>query len=118
MTANHGATREPHQSQAPGRLAPRPHVRTWKPAAVPVPRPVVELSAALRILADRLHEALAERRSAPAGSDRWRRADDRVAYVNELYLRLQRRMEVPTEIWSLGDRRIDARGRRPPRPHR
>lgn len=69
-----------------------------------VPNPVRQLSEALAILADRLREAVAERRTAPAGSERWRRGEKRIAYVNELYLRLQRRMEVPAEIWSLGDR--------------
>ena len=80
------------------------------------PKPVTQLSEALDILAARMHEATAERRSAPVGSQRRRRAEERVAYLNELFLRLQRRMEVPTEIWSLGDGQVDASGRRPARP--
>lgn len=75
-----------------------------------VPNPVRQLPEALAILAARLREAVAERRTAPAGSERWRRGEEGIAYVNELYLRLQRRMEVPAEIWSLGDRRDLAPG--------
>jgi len=63
--------------------------------------PITTLSAALQILAARMREAVAERRESPPGSERYRRADERVAYLNELYVRLQRRMEVPLEIWLL-----------------
>lgn len=81
---------------------PRPSVRGLVAARpAPVGDPVARLSAALEILASRLREAVAERRTAPQGSERYRRADERVAYLNELYVRLQRRMEVPPEIWLL-----------------
>lgn len=116
MTAMRGAMRGHHDRPAAIGLAPRRGDRARNALTLAVPKPVTELSEALAILAARLHEAAAERRSAPVGSQRWRRAEERVAYVSELYLRLQRRMEIPTEIWSLGDGQDHAIGRRPARP--
>lgn len=63
--------------------------------------PVARLSIALEILKSRLQAAVAERRSAPHESERYRRADERVAYLNDLYVQLQRRMEIPPEVWLL-----------------
>lgn len=115
MTAMHGARRGHHDRPAAVGLAPRRQDRTGNAVTLALPKPVTQLSVALAILAARLHEAAAELRSTPVGSQRRRRAEERVAYVNELYLRLQRRMEVPTEIWNLGDGQVDASGRRPAR---
>jgi hypothetical protein len=77
----------------------------------PARDPVARLSEALEILAARMHEAVAERRGVPPGSERYRRADERVAYLNELYLRLQRRVDVPAEIWLLDSARAPVGGR-------
>lgn len=76
------------------------------PAAMPPPArdPVGQLPRALEILAVRMREAVAERRASPLGSERYRRADELVAYLNELYVQLQRRMEIPGEVWLLGGR--------------
>ena len=108
MTNRHRAFLGSTRSAAP-RSSPRRLV-----AAVPAPvgDPVVRLSAALEILASGLRDAVAERRTAPQGSERYRRADERVAYLNELYVRLQRRMEVPPEIWHLEAGRSSVQGRR------
>jgi len=76
------------------------------------PEPVARLCDALEVLATRMHEAVAERRSSVPGSEGYRRADELVAYLNELYVRLQRRMEVPTEIWLLHRGRASVGGRR------
>lgn len=59
---------------------------------------------ALAILGARLREAVAQRRSAQPGTEAYRRADELVAYVNELYLQLQHRMEIPGEVWLLAER--------------
>lgn len=67
---------------------------------------------ALEILAAQMRKAIAERRAAPAGGEKYRRADELVAYLNELYVRLQRRMEVPAEIWLLGGGRAPERSLR------
>lgn len=56
-----------------------------------------------------MHAAVTERRDSLPGSERYRRADERVAYLNELYVRLQRRMEVPAEIWLLDGGRTSLR---------
>lgn len=103
-------------------LTPEESARAAKPqssarslgAAMPAPigDPVARLPDALEILATRLRETVAERRGAPPGSERYRGADERVAYLNELYVRLQRRMEVPAEIWLLDGGRAPARGLR------
>lgn len=104
------------------RLARDHGARTGRPVAPPAARqPVVasptrnavtHLPDALNILATRMHAAVSERRDAPPGSERYRRADERVAYLNELYVRLQRRMEVPVEIWLLDGDHTPPRGRR------
>jgi len=65
------------------------------------PAAIARLADALDILGRLMHEAAAERRAAPLGSVRRRRADERVDRLNGLYLRLQRRMEIPAEIWLL-----------------
>ena len=101
------------------RLSLDPGGRSGSPRVVPTPtrNPVTKLSEALQILGARLREAAAERRASPPGSDRYRRADERVAYLNELYGRLQRRMEVPAEIWLLdGGPTRNTRRRSDPRP--
>ena len=49
-----------------------------------------------------MREAITERRDAPPGSEPYRRADELVGYLNELCLRLQRRVEIPRELWRLG----------------
>lgn len=76
----------------------------------------MRLPEALQILATRMRAAVAERRTAPPGSDRHRRADEEVAYLHELYVRLQRRMEIPTEIWRLAGGPMSGR-RRSALPH-
>lgn len=91
----------------------RPDVRARSAARLaPVSNPVAQLAAALEILAARMRDAVAERRASPPGSERYRRADALVGHLNELYLQLQRRMEVPAEIWLLGRGRLSA-GERP-----
>lgn len=95
-----------------------PSARTLgAPVPTPTGDPVARLSAALQILATQLSETVAERRGAPPGGERYRRADERVAYLNELYVRLQRRMEVPVEIWLLDGDSASDRGWRSRRPH-
>lgn len=78
---------------------------------------VAQLPSALQILGIQLHEAIADRRAASAGSDQHQRADERVAYLNELYVRLQHRMEVPAEIWLLPDGRAPTRSQQLPDRH-
>lgn len=78
--------------------------------------PLRRLPAALEILATRMREAMASRRGAPPGSEQYQRADELVVYLNELYLRLQRRMQVPAEIWLLDGGSAPVHGRRAPRP--
>jgi hypothetical protein len=78
--------------------------------------PALRLPAALRVLDARMRSAMTERRASPPASERYSRADDEVAYLNELFVRLQRRMEIPDEIWLLGD--DQTRSGRPPRPGR
>jgi hypothetical protein len=56
---------------------------------------------ALLILADEMHDAVARRRMSQPGSDSFRRADERVAYLVELFDGLRRRTEIPAEIWQL-----------------
>lgn len=85
--------------------------------ARPIGSPLVQLSDALGILATHLRAAVAERRVSQPAGERYRRADEQVAYLNELYLRLQRRMEIPAEIWLLEGGRGPTRGRRSPRRH-
>ncbi len=82
------------------------------------PDPVRRLPDALDILTARMREAMVERRAGPPGGDRYRRADERVAYLNELYGLLQRRMEVPAEIWLLDGDRASVSGRRSHRGNR
>lgn len=66
-----------------------------------------ELRTALEILAAQMHEAVARRRMSPPGTESFRRADERVAYLIELFHRLQQRMAVPDEIWLLELRSVD-----------
>jgi hypothetical protein len=66
-----------------------------------------DLRTALEILAEQLHEAVARRRVSSPGTESFRRADERVAYLIELFRRLQGRMAVPDEIWRLGPRPLD-----------
>ncbi len=63
-----------------------------------------DLRTALEILAEQMHEAVARRRMSPPGTESFRQADERVAYLIELFRRLQQRMAVPDEIWRLGPR--------------
>lgn len=70
-------------------------------APSPVTDSVGQLPRALEILANRLRESTAARRDAPPGSADARRAEREIAYLRGLYLELQRRMEVPREIWLL-----------------
>lgn len=61
--------------------------------------------------------AVAERRTVARGSDRYRRSDEMVAYLNSLYLRLQQRMEIPAEIWLLDGGGTTVRRGRSHAPH-
>ena len=61
-----------------------------------------ELRDALEILADQMHDAVSRRRMSPPGTESFRRADERVAYLIELFNRLQRDMAIPDEVWRLG----------------
>lgn len=89
----------------------RPHALT-EDVGLPTGNPVAQLSDALQILTSQLREAVAQRRSANPASELYRRADERVAYLNELYVRLQRRMEIPPEIWLLDGGRTPSRDQR------
>ncbi|MFV2065283.1 MAG: hypothetical protein ACC726_17465, partial [Chloroflexota bacterium] len=73
--------------------------------------PITRLPEALALLATRMHEAVAERRRARPGTVRYERADEYIAHLNELYVRLQQHMEIPSEIWLLEDSRFSAHGR-------
>lgn len=61
-----------------------------------------DLRAALAILAEQMHEAAARRRMSPPGTETFRRADERIAYLTALFRQLQNRMTIPEEVWSLG----------------
>lgn len=65
------------------------------------PRRMGELADALEILARRMRAAVGERRTAARESEGYRRSGEMIAYLNSLYVRLQRRMEIPPEIWLL-----------------
>lgn len=89
-----------------GRLVLDPSARTdGRPSVArrppPARGPIVQLPAALQILTTRMRAAIAERRASPPGGERYRRADEEVAYLNELLVGLQRRMEIPAEVWGL-----------------
>jgi hypothetical protein len=60
-----------------------------------------DLRDALEILAEQMHDAVGRRRTSQPGSESFRRADERVAYLIELFSGLQRRTEIPDEIWRL-----------------
>jgi hypothetical protein len=62
---------------------------------------VAELPHALCILRSSLREARAERDASTPGSGEYRRSETRIEYLRELFIRLQERMEVPSEIWQL-----------------
>jgi hypothetical protein len=49
-----------------------------------------------------MHDAVSRRRMSPPGTESFRRADERVAYLIELFSRLERDMTVPDEVWRLG----------------
>jgi len=61
-----------------------------------------ELRDALEILADQMHDEVSRRRMSPPGTESFRRADERVAYLLELFSRLQHDMAIPDEVWRLG----------------
>ena len=61
-----------------------------------------ELRDALEILADQMHDEVSRRRISPPGTESFRRADERVAYLIGLFNRLQRDMAIPDEVWRLG----------------
>lgn len=85
-----------------GPSAPRPaDSRAPTAGRVPVRAPLERLPAALEILATRMHDALAARRLSEPGSTRRECADAEVARLNELYLQLQARMEIPDDVWLL-----------------
>lgn len=99
-------------------VGPGPGARTRSTSVSPLAgHPDGPLPRALEILAAQMHKAIAERRDAPPGSEPYRRADELVAYLNELYVRLQRRMEVPAEIWLLSGGRAPERSLRSRRRH-
>jgi hypothetical protein len=51
-----------------------------------------------------MHDAVSRRRMSHPGSDSFRRADERVAYLLELFDGLRRGTEIPAEIWWLPSR--------------
>jgi hypothetical protein len=55
----------------------------------------------LEILAEQMNDAVSLRRKSQPGTESFRRADERVAYLVELFGGLQRRMAIPDEIWRL-----------------
>lgn len=68
-----------------------------------------DLRTALEILAEQMHEAVARRRTSPPGTAPFRKADERVAYLVDLFRQLQQRMAIPDEVWGLGLRPLDWR---------
>ncbi|MDA8202662.1 MAG: hypothetical protein M0Z49_07875 [Chloroflexi bacterium] len=56
---------------------------------------------ALAILAAEMHEAVARRRVAAPETEAYRNADERVAYLVDLFRQLQDRMVIPAEVWHL-----------------
>lgn len=60
-----------------------------------------DLRDALEILAEQMHDAVSRRRVSHPGTESFRRADERVAYLIELFHGLQREMAIPDEIWRL-----------------
>lgn len=64
------------------------------------------LRTALAILAEQMHEAVGRRRKSQADTESFRQADERVAYLTELFRQLQHRMTIPDEVWDLGPRRL------------
>ena len=74
------------------------------------------LRTALEILAEQMHEAVARRRMSQPGTESFRQADERVAYLVELFRQLQQRMAIPDEVWGLGLRPLDWRGSARPTP--
>jgi hypothetical protein len=65
------------------------------------------LRTALAILAEQMHEAVGRRRTSQPGTESFRRADERVAYLTDLFRQLQHRMTIPDEIWDLRPRPLD-----------
>ncbi len=90
-------------------VAPRATVTASRSTTAPGldGRATGDLRSALEILADQMHEAVGRRRVSPPGTEAFRRADERVAYLIELFRLLQRRMAVPDEVWALGLRPLD-----------
>lgn len=85
---------------------------------LPAGDPIRQLPAALHVLSLRMRAAVVERRTSPPGSELYRRADEEIAYLNELAVRLQRRMEIPDEIWLLDRERTRAEERAAAAKHR
>ena len=56
---------------------------------------------ALLILSDEMHDAVSRRRMSQPGSDSFRRADEHVAYLVELFGGLRRRTGIHDEVWRL-----------------
>jgi hypothetical protein len=56
---------------------------------------------ALEILAEQMHDAISRRRMSDPGTDSFRLADERVAYLIELSRGLQRETAILDEIWRL-----------------
>ena len=75
-----------------------------QPACRPAPeRPArTQLPTALQTLHTRIRAAMAARRIALPGSERYRRADEEVAYLNELFSRLQRHLDIPADPRPFG----------------
>lgn len=64
-------------------------------------RPADELRRALDILGRHVRQAVAVRRATSRSDPRYRRAGEELARLSGLYRRMQRRMEIPPEVWDL-----------------
>ncbi len=84
-------------------------------------RPGDELRRALDILGRHVRREVDIRRSTPRWDPRHRRAGEELTRLSGLYRRMQRRMEIPPEVWELDDHESadpggagsHGRGRRP-----
>lgn len=86
----------------PPTVAAIPATDGARSGAVPVDgRATRDLRDALEILAEQMHDAVSRRRMSQPGTESFRRADERVAYLIELFGGLQRCMATPDEIWRL-----------------
>lgn len=89
-------------SRRPPTVATIPATDCARSSGGPVDGPATrDVRDALLILADEMHGAVSRRRMSQPGSDSFRRADERVAYLVELVDGLRRRTEIPDEIWRL-----------------